>query len=58
MIAASESIKGCLHRYTKLSTYLSTLDPLEFHFILLNALLGDRWPYISYLNDQVVQQLR
>lgn len=58
IISASKGAELSLDRYIRSSQVLSALSPFEIHLILLDAALANWRPYIIYLTEQIMNQVR
>lgn len=58
VISASRTAELSLDRYLRSHQVLTALSPFEIHLILLDAALANWRPYILYLTEQVMNQVR
>lgn len=58
MVSASKAARLGVDRYIKSSKLPTTLNPFDIHLILLDTALAKWRPYIVYLTEQVMNQVR
>lgn len=58
MIAASEKTQSSLDLYARSCTDLASLNPFEFHVLILDSALSNWRSYIIFLTERLTHQVR